>query len=58
MTILVLWIVPIILCGWICSDKHRSVAKGVFLGFFFGWFAVAGLWLALKTRDPVTKQLS
>jgi hypothetical protein len=58
MTILLLfWIVPIILCGFICEQKHRSVAKGVFVGFFLGWIAVVCLWLGLKTRDPLTRML-
>ena len=55
--IFLVWILPIGLCWQICKDRNRNTNKGIFLGVFFGWFAAAGLWLALKTRHPVTKKL-
>lgn len=51
------WIMPIILAWKIAKDKNRSVAKALFITLFFGWFAVIGLWLILKTRDLKTNQL-
>lgn len=48
---------PLLMSGAICHEKHRNVWKGIFITLFFGWIATAGLWLALRKRDPVTKQL-
>lgn len=48
---------PLLVSATICREKHRNVLKGVFITLFFGWIATAGLWLALRSRDPVTKQL-
>jgi hypothetical protein len=52
-----LWVMPMIAAAAICEEKHRNIKKGLFLAFFLGWFAVAGLWLCLKTRNPKTGKL-
>lgn len=61
MTLVILLVIfyglPIALCCRICENKNRNSNKGIFLGIVFGWLAVLGLWLALKTRDLNTKML-
>lgn len=54
---IVFYLAPVIISAQICEDRYRSVAKGVFITLFFGWFATVGLWLALKRRNPETLQL-
>jgi hypothetical protein len=56
--LIVMWfILPVLLGSKICEDRNRDQFKGGFLGLVFGWFAVIGMWLALKRRDPKTHQL-
>lgn len=44
-------IMPFFVTAHICKIKNRNVAKGLFVTLFFGWFATAILWLALKRRN-------
>lgn len=55
--IFLIFFAPLFVAWDICKNRNRNPWKGLFLAFFFGWLAVAGLWLALKIRDPVTKIL-
>jgi hypothetical protein len=55
--IFLIFILPIFVAGNIAKERGRTPSKGYFLGVFFGWFAVIGLWLALKRRDPKTHML-
>lgn len=41
----------------ICIEKNRNPLKGIVLTMIFGLLAPLGMWLALKTRNPQTKQL-
>lgn len=52
-----LWVVPCGLAYAICEKKNRNPWKGVVLAVLFGWLAPLGLWLALKRRDPKTREL-
>ena len=54
MILIAIFILPVFIAGGIAKNKNRSVNKAQFLALFFGWLAVAGLWLCLKNRDPVT----
>lgn len=53
----VLYIAPLMVSAEICRKRNRNIAKGVFVTLFFGWAATAGLWLALKRRDPKSLML-
>ncbi len=57
LTLALLWLLPIYLCGHICADRNRDQLKGAFLGICFGWVAVVGLWLSLRRRNPETLML-
>lgn len=48
----VLLVMPFYVTAQICRARNRSVPKGMFVTFFFGWIATAVLWLGLKTRRP------
>ena len=41
----------------ICIGKNRNPLKGIVLTMIFGLLAPLGMWLALKMRNPQTKQL-
>ena len=34
------YIVAIVVCGYICDTKKRTVWKGLVAGFFLGWIGV------------------
>ena len=55
--LIVLYVLPIFVSALICKEKNRNPLKGVFITLFFGWLATVGLWLALRKRDKITKQL-
>ena len=55
--IVVLYVLPLFVSAAICKEKNRNPIKGIFITLFFGWLATVGLWLGLKTRDPVTGRL-
>lgn len=57
MIVFVLFFLPFFLSGRICHNRNRSVLKGLFVTLFTFWIGTAGLWLALRRRDPQTKQL-
>jgi len=61
--LLIFCVVPAIGCGDLCKSRNRDQRKGqvvaglaVLTGFggYLVWFL---LWLGLKRRDPVTRQL-
>ena len=54
LVVFLVWGIPIWLCVDICKTRHRDPLKGAFIAAIFGWLAVAGVWLALKRRDPKT----
>ena len=42
----------------ICKEKNRNPMKGAVLTFIFWPVTPLALWIALKMRDPKTRQLS
>lgn len=57
LTILFIVFAPFYICAEIAEKRNRNQNKAMFLAFFFSWFAVVGLWLALKTRSKETGML-
>ena len=51
------WIFPLLVAVNICHARNRDKAKGFVVALLTGWIGVIGMWLMLKKRDPVTKQL-
>ena len=52
MLILIIWAVIAAACGYIASEKNRSVALWVFAGVLFGIFALAVV-LCLPKQETV-----
>jgi hypothetical protein len=48
----VLLVMPFVVTVQICKARNRSVPKGIFVTFLFGWIATVALWLGLKKRRP------
>jgi hypothetical protein len=48
---------PMTVCGWLCRERNRTVAKGIVVGLLGGWIAALVLWLGLRTRNPETQML-
>jgi len=53
----ILWVVPCMLSWEMCERRNRNHWKGLVLALLFGWWAVLGIWLGLKTRNPKTGTL-
>lgn len=56
--LLAIIILPYYFSYKICVEKNRNPMKGAVLTFIFWPVTPLALWIALKTRDPKTRQLS
>lgn len=54
----ILWVAPCMLAWEMCQRRNRNPRKGLVLALLFGWAAVLGIWMALKTRSKETGMLS